>query len=52
MAKTDTFYLEDITKAIEKITLYLVSVDSAKFEEENMRQDAVIRQLEIIGSCK
>ena len=51
MKKTDTVYLEDINEAIAAIERYVNAVDFATFASEEMRQDAVIRQLEIIGEA-
>jgi uncharacterized protein with HEPN domain len=46
--KTNEVYLHHILDAIEKIEQYTAGVDRSKFTNDEMRQDAVIRQLEII----
>ncbi len=51
MNKTDTIYLEDIREAIKTIKRYLTDISFEVFSAEEMRQDAVIRQLEIIGEA-
>ena len=51
MVKNDQIYLKDIQKSILKIRRYLKNVEFKMFEEEDMRHDAVIRQLEIIGEA-
>lgn len=51
MKKTDTVYLDDITDAIATIEVYVKGIDFNTFTGEQMRQDAVIRQLEIIGEA-
>jgi len=49
--KTDAIYLHHILDAIAQIEVYTEGVDEATFFQERMRQDAVIRQLEIIGEA-
>lgn len=51
MVKSDAVYLKDIHKAILKIQRYIKNIDFETFHKEEMRQDAVIRQLEIIGEA-
>src|SRR3989339_850747 len=51
MNKNNQVYLQDIAKAISKIEEYTVNIDFDKFLKEDMRQDAVIRQLEVIGEA-
>ncbi len=51
MNKTDTVYLDDISKAITAIEKYTKNVTFDQFKKEQMRHDAVIRQLEIIGEA-
>jgi len=43
--------LEDILECAEKISTYLEKVEKASFMENGMLQDAVIRNLEIIGEA-
>jgi uncharacterized protein with HEPN domain len=51
MSKNNQVYLQDISKAISKIEKYTANISFDKFFKEDMRQDAVIRQLEIIGEA-
>ena len=50
MANEDV-YLKNILESIGKIESYIEGIDEKTFLAENMRQDAVIRQLEIIGEA-
>jgi uncharacterized protein with HEPN domain len=57
MSKTDKIrvrgYLEHILKAIQRIRQYVENIDEAGFLEDLRTQDAVIRNIEIIGeACK
>lgn len=45
------FRIDDIIKAIEKIENYLKGVDLKRFHSESLLEDAVIRNLEIIGEA-
>lgn len=49
--KNDFIYLKDILSAIESIEKYLFNIPLGLFLDDVMRQDAVIRQLEIIGEA-
>ena len=49
--RRDTDYVADITNAARRVAAYLHDVDRAKFEEELIIQDAVIRQLLVIGEA-
>ena len=49
--RDDRVYLHDILNAIEQIEAYLYDVSYDLFCQERMRQDAVVRQLEIIGEA-
>lgn len=51
MKKNDQTYLQDILHAIEKIEEYVKEISYDDFIRDDMRQDAVIRQLEIIGEA-
>lgn len=51
MRKTDTVYLDDIREAITAIEHYVDQIDFDTFSDEQMRHDAAIRQLEIIGEA-
>lgn len=47
----DAVYVQHILDAINRIESYTEDVDHQKFQEDPMMQDAVIRQLEIIGEA-
>jgi len=49
--KTNDAYLQHILEAIEQIETYTEEVQRSEFMDHEMRQDAVIRQLEIIGEA-
>lgn len=49
--KDDRIYIDHILQSIEKINSYLGSIDYQTFSADFMKQDAVIRQLEIIGEA-
>ena len=51
MSKDENVYLKHILDSIEKIESYVSEVDHDEFLENSMVQDAVIRQLEIIGEA-
>jgi len=51
MKKDNTVYLEDIRKAILRIEKYINQVGFEEFEADLIRQDAIIRRLEIIGEA-
>jgi len=47
--KTNEVYLRHILDAIQHIESYTAEVDRQAFKEDRMLQDAVVRQVEIIG---
>lgn len=47
----EQLYLKSILKSIAKIERYLDGFDEQKFLEDERTQDAIIRQLEIIGEA-
>ncbi len=49
--RDDVVYLKDILDAIERIETYMHRIDRAKFASDSMRQDAIVRQVEIIGEA-
>jgi uncharacterized protein with HEPN domain len=49
MKKTDEIYLKDIQNSILKIEEYLRDVSYEAFTQDTKTQDAVIRNLEVIG---
>jgi uncharacterized protein with HEPN domain len=51
MSKDENVYLNHIRDSIEKIESYVSGVEQDEFFENSMVQDAVIRQLEIIGEA-
>ena len=51
MKRDDTIYLQHIVDAIAKTEAYLEHVDEATFNHNTLIQDAVIRQIEIIGEA-
>ena len=44
-------YLEDIQQAIAKIRTYVAGATRQSFAQDNMRIDAVVRNLEVIGEA-
>jgi uncharacterized protein with HEPN domain len=50
MANED-LYLKNIIESINKIERYIEGITEKSFLSDDMRQDAVIRQLEIIGEA-
>ncbi len=51
MKKNDQEYLKDILAAIKKINSYVKDVKLDEFVKEDMRHDAVLYQMEIIGEA-
>jgi uncharacterized protein with HEPN domain len=51
MRRDDDLFLGDILAAIGRIESYVSGVDEATFFESHILQDAVIRQLEIVGEA-
>jgi len=49
--RDDTVYLQDILDAIRQIQTYLQGISYDAFCQDQLRQDAVVRQLEIIGEA-
>ena len=49
--KDDRIYIEHILQSIERIGSYIYGKDQKYFSEDYLTQDAVIRQLEIIGEA-
>lgn len=44
-------YINDITEAIHRIELYVADLDIDEFSDSSLYQDAVVRNLEIIGEA-
>lgn len=51
MQRDDSVYLKHIRDAILKIEGYTKKVSTASFKKDTLRQDGVIRQIEIIGEA-
>ena len=51
MKKDDSVYLQHINTSLDKITEYIRDHDLNSFLQSDKTQDAVIRQLEIIGEA-
>jgi uncharacterized protein with HEPN domain len=51
MQRDDSVYLKHIRDAILKIEAYTKRVSVSSFEKDTLIQDAVIRQIEIIGEA-
>ena len=51
MKKDDTVYLRHILDAIQRIQEYLAGISCDQFLQDHLRQDGVVRQLEIIGEA-
>lgn len=51
MEKTDTVYLEDIQNCITRIQEYTYAMSLADFSDDTKTQDAVMRNLELIGEA-
>jgi uncharacterized protein with HEPN domain len=49
--KDDKIYIEHILQSIDRIEAYLRGKDHQSFYNDFMTQDAVVRQLEIIGEA-
>jgi len=51
VTRDDSLYLEHISESIAKIEKYISGVDEDNFMSNEQLQDAVIRQLQIIGEA-
>ncbi len=51
MSRDYKLYLEDILAAIEKTESYVREISYEQFKLDDMRRDAVLRNLEIIGEA-
>jgi len=51
MRRNNLLFVEDIIEAIHKIEEFSEGLNSQKFVKDELRQSAVIRQLEIIGEA-
>lgn len=50
-ARNDKLYLYDILESCEKIETYVSGVTEAEFANNKMLQDALVRNIEIIGEA-
>jgi uncharacterized protein with HEPN domain len=51
MKQDDTIYLRHIIDSIAKVKTYIKAIDEKSFNKNTLVQDAVIRQIEIIGEA-
>lgn len=51
MSRSSKLYLNDILKCIDKIQEYTTNLTLDNFTEDHKTQDAVLRNLEIIGEA-
>lgn len=49
--KDDSIYIEHILNSINRILTYIAGKDQISFDKDQITQDAVVRQLEIIGEA-
>jgi uncharacterized protein with HEPN domain len=49
--RTDQEFLSDIRQAIQRISAYVAGIDYESFATDTKTQDAVIRNLEILGEA-
>ena len=49
--RADTEFVSDIREAIKRIVIYVAGIDYAAFVADIKTQDAVIRNLEIVGEA-
>ncbi len=49
--KDDLLYIEHILQSIERIQSYITGLDQTAFTKNLVTQDAVVRQLEVIGEA-
>lgn len=45
------FYLEDMLRFAEKVRTYSAGLDQAAFEQDELKYDAILRNLELIGEA-
>ena len=51
MNRDDRVYIDHILQSIDRILKYISGKDQDNFNEDQLTQDAVVRQLEIIGEA-
>ncbi len=47
----EQFFLKDILEAVRRIQLYMDGIDYDQFQKDTKTQDAVLRNIEIIGEA-
>ena len=45
------FYLDDMLRFAEKVRTYSAGIDQATFERDELKYDAILRNLELIGEA-
>jgi len=50
-SRTDDLFIYDIIEACERVGTYLDGVERKRFDTDSMIQDAVVRNIEIIGEA-
>lgn len=45
------FYLDDMLRFAEKVRTYSAGLDQAAFEQDELKYDAILRNLELIGEA-
>jgi uncharacterized protein with HEPN domain len=51
MKRDERVYLQHMLDAIQQVQTYLQGIDAASFRQNQLIQDAVIRQIEILGEA-
>jgi len=51
MSRDPRVYLEDVLESIRRIDAYVSGLDAAGLEADELRLDAVVRNLEVIGEA-
>jgi uncharacterized protein with HEPN domain len=51
VSRNVNIYLEDIVSSCDKISTYIIDLNSESFKEDNKTVDAVVRNIEIIGEA-
>jgi uncharacterized protein with HEPN domain len=51
MSRDPRVYLEDVLESIRRINAYVADLDEARLGADELRLDAVVRNLEVIGEA-
>ena len=51
MSRDPRVYLEDVLESIRRINTYVTGLDEVRLGDDQLRLDAVVRNLEIIGEA-